>query len=134
MTEEYKFQGIQVYRLALDYIDAIYSLCEQLPEREKFNLRSQLQRAVTSIALNIAEGSTGQTDAQQRRFLGLSLRSCVETIACLDIIESQKYISPNVTSAIRRLGHTLIIELQAFKRAFVVSFIPLSSVPHHPSY
>jgi four helix bundle protein len=86
MTEEYKFQKLQVYQLALAYVDAVYVLSSQLPERERFNLSSQIERASTSIVLNIAEGSTGQSDAEQNRFLGLALRSYLETIACLDLI------------------------------------------------
>jgi len=69
MAETYKFQKLQVYQSALDYVDAVYELTKLLPEREKFNLSSQIERAATSIALNIAEGSTGQTDAEQNRFL-----------------------------------------------------------------
>ncbi len=80
--EEYKFQKLQVYQMALKYVDAIYDMSEKLPQRERFNLSSQVERAGTSIVLNIAEGSTGQTDAEQNRFLGLALRSYLETIAC----------------------------------------------------
>ena len=54
----YKFQRLEVYQLALDYLDSVYHLSKQLPDSERFNLRSQLERASTSIALNIAEGST----------------------------------------------------------------------------
>ena len=52
---------------ALEYIDRTYELTKQLPDSERYNLRSQLERASTSIALNIAEGSTGQSDAEQNR-------------------------------------------------------------------
>jgi len=52
----YKFQKLEIYRLALDYISLIYELAEKLPSTEKFNLKSQITRAATSIALNIAEG------------------------------------------------------------------------------
>lgn len=83
----YKFQRLEVYELALEYLDLIYELSKTFPPEEKYNLTSQLQRAATSIVLNIAEGSTGQTDAEQNRFLGLSLRSFLETIACLDIAQ-----------------------------------------------
>jgi four helix bundle protein len=75
MVEEYKFQKLQVYRMALEYVNAVYELSKKIPERERFNLSSQVERAATSIALNIAEGSTGQSDAEQNRFLGLALRS-----------------------------------------------------------
>ena len=49
-------------------------------------------KAATSVALNIAEGSTGQSNAEQHRFLGLSLRSLIETVACLRIIEQRQYL------------------------------------------
>jgi four helix bundle protein len=61
-------------------------LADILPESEKFNLKSQITRAATSISLNMAEGSTGQSDPEPNRFLGLALRSLIETIACLRII------------------------------------------------
>ena len=60
-------------------------MVQYLPEIEKFNLVSQIRRAATSIPLNIAEGSTGQSDLELNRFLGLALRSYLETIACLDL-------------------------------------------------
>jgi four helix bundle protein len=41
----------------------IYEIGNQLPRSEEYNLKSQMIRAATSVTLNIAEGSTGQTDA-----------------------------------------------------------------------
>jgi four helix bundle protein len=79
-------------------IDKVYGLSRNLPVSERFNLKSQLERAATSIVLSIAEGSTGQSNAERNRFLGLALRSSVETIACLDIIEKQGYL-PSVALA-----------------------------------
>jgi four helix bundle protein len=86
----YKFQKLEIYQLALDYIGLIYELSEKLPRSEDFNQKSQITRAATSIALNIAEGSTSQSDPEQARFLGMALRSFVETVACQDIVETQK--------------------------------------------
>jgi four helix bundle protein len=78
----YKFEKLEVWQLAVEYIDLIYTLTDGLPRHEEYNLKSQIRRAATSVALNIAEGSTGQTDAEQARFLGLALRSLLETVAC----------------------------------------------------
>jgi four helix bundle protein len=89
----YKFQNLEIYQLSLEYIDLIYALAGKLPRSEDFNLKSQIIRAATSISLNIAEGSTSQSDAEQSRFLGMALRSFVETVACQDIIERRKYVS-----------------------------------------
>jgi hypothetical protein len=60
----YKFQRLQVYQLGLDHLDMVYCLTTTFPKSENLNLRSQLERASTSVVLNIAEGSTGQTDAE----------------------------------------------------------------------
>ena len=69
----YKFEKLEVWQLALDYVDLIYDLAKGLPRSEEFNLKSQITRAATSVTLNIAEGSTGQSDAEQARFLGLAI-------------------------------------------------------------
>jgi four helix bundle protein len=114
---DYKFQKLDVYQLELEYVDTVYGFSTQLPESERFNLRSQLERAATSIVLNIAEGSTGQSNLEQNRFLGLALRSYLETIACMDLIERRKYLSSDVIDSIRELGHQVFTKLQAFRRA-----------------
>lgn len=101
----------------MDYLDAVFDLSENLPKPERYNLVSQMRRAATSIALNIAEGSTGQSDAEQRRFLGHALRSYLETIACLDIIERRKYVSEQDVLPLRKNGHKLFIKLIAFRKS-----------------
>jgi four helix bundle protein len=116
MTEAYKFQKLKVYQMALGYTGEVYDLCHQLPDGERFNLQSQLQRAATSIVLNIAEGSTGQSDAEQYRFLSHALRSYLETVACFDLIEQQNYLPQNSLCQIRDSGHQLFIKLQSFRK------------------
>ena len=112
----YKFQRLEVYQLALEYVDAAYNLSRQLPDSERFNLRSQLERAATSVVLNIAEGSTSQSDAEQARFLGLALRSLLETVACWDLVSRRGYIRSSELIAVRDQGHTLFVKLQAFRK------------------
>ena len=82
----HKFEKLEVWQLAVEYVDLCYVIAEQLPRQEEFNLASQLRRAAVSIALNIAEGSTGQTDPEQARFIGMAIRSLVETVACQHLI------------------------------------------------
>jgi four helix bundle protein len=79
--------------LSLEYVDHLYDIAGLLPRNERFNLISQMTRAGTSIALNIAEGSTGQTDQEQARFLGLAIRSALETVACLHLIRRRYYLA-----------------------------------------
>jgi len=116
-TPEYKFQKLEVYRLAIELVDSIYEIVERLPELERFNLSSQILRASTSIVLNIAEGSTGQSNLEQNRFLGMAIRSYIETVACLDLIQRRRYVASNTLAATRREGHRVFVKLQAFRRS-----------------
>lgn len=88
----YKFERLEVWNLALDYCDLIYALAELLPRFEEFGLKSQMTRAANGVALTIAEGSTSQSDAEQARFLGLAIRSLIETVACQHIINRRGYL------------------------------------------
>ncbi|MDZ7657659.1 four helix bundle protein [Fodinibius sp.] len=54
----YKFEKLEVWELAMKFNALSYDIADKLPDSEKYNLTSQLKRASTSIALNIAEGST----------------------------------------------------------------------------
>ena len=87
----FKFEKLDVYQLALAYVDLIYDLSAQLPKSEEYNLKSQIVRAATSVVLNIAEGSTAQSDPEQSRFLGMAVRSVLETVACQHIIRRRKF-------------------------------------------
>jgi four helix bundle protein len=117
---EFKFEKLEVWQLSLDYIDKRYVFADQLPKREEFNLQAQLVRAATSVALNIAEGSTSQTDAEQARFLGLSLRSLVETVACRRLARRRGYmktIEGEVVTQGEQLAQKLFAKLQAMRRS-----------------
>lgn len=89
----FKFEKLEVWQLALDYVDLTYELTEALPKNEEYNLKAQYRRAANSIALNIAEGSIGQTDMEQARFVGYALRSLVETVACQHIINRRNLLA-----------------------------------------
>jgi len=113
----YKFESLEVWELSLEYVDMIYRIAAQLPETERYNLTSQVIRAGTSIALNIAEGSTGQSDKEQGRFLGMAIRSLLESVACVKLIERRDYITKEDAKALYAFSEKLFAELMAFKKA-----------------
>ena len=113
----YKFEKLDIYQLALDYLDQVYGLADNLPGHEDYNLRSQMIRAATSIVLNIAEGSTSQSDPEQYRFLGIALRSLIETIACRDIIKRRRYIGIEDLETSSEIGHKLFAKIQAMRKS-----------------
>ncbi len=114
----FKFEKLEVWQQALDYNDLVYDLIEKLPNSEDFNLKSQMRRASTSIHLNIAEGSTGQTDDEQARFLGMSLRSLIETVACMHQIARRKLLAD--IAPLRKTykaAEQLAVRIQAMRKA-----------------
>ena len=113
----FKFEKLEVWELALQYADLIYEIAKQLPRTEEYNLKGQIVRAATSIALNIAEGSTSQSDAEQGRFVGMALRSCVETVACLHLIKRRKYVPEGLFDGAHSFAEKLFAKLQAFRRS-----------------
>lgn len=116
----YKFERLEVWQLASEYVDLIYVIAEQLPRSEDFNLKSQIIRAATGIVLNIAEGSTTQSDAEQARFLGLAIRSLVETVACQHLIHRRNYlIDPEPLRTAYQFSEKLFAKLQAFRSSLI---------------
>lgn len=114
----YKFEQLDVWKLSLEYMDLIYDLTGKLPKSEEYNLKSQIIRAATSISLNIAEGSTGQSDAEQSRFLGMAIRSLIETVACQHIIRRRGYLQEeNLLQKAYDTSQTLARKLQAFRKS-----------------
>jgi four helix bundle protein len=114
----HKFESLEVWQLAIEYVDQCYLLADRLPKHEEYNLSSQLRRAAVSIALNIAEGSTGQTNPEQARFLGLALRSLIETVACQHLIFRRHYLDD--VTALReayRASDKLAAKLQSFRQS-----------------
>ena len=114
---EFKFERLEVWQLALEYLDLVYQIAGQLPESEDYNLKSQIIRAATSISLNVAEGSTSRTGAEQGRFLGIALRSAIETVACLRLIERRKYVTGMLMTDTCICGEKLFAKLQAFRKS-----------------
>ena len=54
---KFKFEDLEVWDLSLELVDEVYNLLRKYPDDERFDLIRQARKSVTSIALNIAEGS-----------------------------------------------------------------------------
>ena len=77
----FKFEKLLVWQKAVDLSELVDQVSKKFPKEELYILTSQVKRAADSIALNIAEGSTGQSNAEFNRFLGIALRSNIEVVS-----------------------------------------------------
>lgn len=89
----FKFEELKVWQKALEFSQHIHELTQKFPKEELYALTSQIKRAADSVALNIAEGSTGQTNAEFKQFLGYATRSGIEVVACLHLGKRRRIIA-----------------------------------------
>jgi four helix bundle protein len=89
----FKFEKLIVWQKAVDLSADVSELVKTFPKDELFVLTSQIKRAADSVSLNIAEGSTGQSNAEFNKFLGYALRSDIEVVGCLYLAKRRHLIS-----------------------------------------
>ena len=89
---KFKFEELEVWNLSLDLIDEVYALLSKYPDDERFDLVRQGRKSVTSISLNIAEGSI-RSKKEFSHFIRIALGSLVETVGNLKIGVRRKYIT-----------------------------------------
>ncbi len=82
---KFRFKKFRVYQDAKDYCKFCRDIVEKYFANRDKGLANQIQRALNSIVLNIAEGSADNSDIEFARFLGISIRSVYETVAGFDL-------------------------------------------------
>ena len=87
MNREYlfPFEKLEVWQLTKELVLSIYNISKKFPSNEKYGLTSQINRAVISIASNLAEGSSRISKKDQAYFSQLAYSSLMEVVCQLNI-------------------------------------------------
>jgi four helix bundle protein len=85
------FQDLIVWQKAHQLVLNIYRFSDGFPQKEIYNLTSQLRRASISIPANIAEGFKKSGDADKARFLNIAQGSLEEVRYYLILAEDLGY-------------------------------------------
>ena len=112
---KFKFEKLIIWQKAMDYGESIFRLSYKFPKDEMYNLTSQIRRAVDSIALNISEGSIGQSNPEFKKFIGFSIRSLAEVVTCLHKASKRNYISEEEFIEHYDYAYNLMNMMVAFK-------------------
>ena len=112
---EFKFEKLIIWQRAMVFGENINNLAHTFPKDEVYNLTSQIRRAVDSIALNISEGSIGQTNLEFKKFIGYSIRSLAEVVTCLHKAKSREYITEEEFIIQYEFAFNLMNMMVAFK-------------------
>jgi len=113
----FKFERLKVWQQSLALSVRVHDLTRGFPKEETYVLASQMKRAADSVALNVAEGSTGQTNAEFKQFLGYAIRSALEVVACLHLGKRRCLVTVDQFHALYREAETLVRMLQALRNS-----------------
>lgn len=115
----FKFEKLIIWQNAMRFGEDIFKISQKFPRSEMYNLTSQINRAVDSIALNISEGSIEQSNPEFRRFLGYAIRSLAEVVTCLHKAKRRDYISEVDFNKFYQDSYDLMNMMIAFRNKLV---------------
>ena len=95
-----KLEDLQIYRKALEGIEAVSPLLRQLKDRKDFELHDQLSESSGNIPGHIAEGFGQLTDKHFAHYLGIARGSAQETRGHLASCATKEHISLDVLANI----------------------------------
>ncbi len=90
MPPIFDHEKLNVYQRSLDFVEFTEELLSKLPQG--LAAHNQLDRASTSIPLNIAEGNGKYTAKDRCRFFDIARGSALECAAALDVLVRRKQL------------------------------------------
>ena len=119
MEYKYSFEKLEVWNDARNLLKMIYLQTNNFPERERFGLSSQMQRAAVSIVSNIAEGVSRNSVKEKIRFVELAYGSLMELYCQLYVSVDLDYLTPNTFTLIKAEIDKIANKANALKRNFI---------------
>jgi four helix bundle protein len=104
----FAFEDLQVRQKAVDFAENVVKAIDQFEApRKHYRLIEQLESAVTSIAMNIAEGKGRYSKKEFVHFMYIARGSLFETITILTIIQRIGWISEEKLKDIKSAGEEI---------------------------
>lgn len=97
------YRQLIVWQKAMAAAREIYRLVPLLPREETYGMRSQITRAVVSIAANIAEGWARESPKDKAHFLAMAQGSLAETDTLTTLCEQLGWFPEQETTQLRVL-------------------------------
>ncbi|MBS1488161.1 MAG: four helix bundle protein [Bacteroidetes bacterium] len=115
----FKFEKLEVWKESVELSYAVHQLTLSFPKDELYVLIAQLKRAADSVSLNIAEGSTGQSNAEFRKFLGYSIRSGIEVIGCIYLAKKRSLLGDSDFNKVYAQTDLMVKRIQALRKSIL---------------
>lgn len=102
---QFDHDKLKVYQAAVGFITWLTDVVASAPKGAA--VYSQLDRASTSIALNLAEGNGKHKPADRCRYFDTARGSAFECAACLDVLVAKQFVD----SAVAEKGKGMLAEI-----------------------
>ena len=98
-------EKLKVYQTAIQFVAWTNDVLDSVPKVSAAH--NQLDRASTSVPLNIAEGNGKHTAADRCRFFDIARGSALECAACLDVLVAKRLIDTELATQ----GKSVLVEI-----------------------
>ena len=122
MPAVFDHERLKVYHEAIRFVGWVSPLLDELPA--KIAARDQLDRASTSVPLNLAEGNAKRSYGERSRYFEIARGSGVECAACLDVLVAKGKLTPE--RAVE--GKQILIEVVSMTAGLIARFSPSANV------
>lgn len=113
----YAFEKLTVWHDAREFVKEVYAVTSEFPEKEKYGLCSQMQRASVSVVSNIAEGASRNSLKEQFRFYEIAYGSLMEVYCQAIIANDLEYIEVDKTQELKLHIDKIANKLNALSRS-----------------
>ncbi len=112
----FRFEGLDVWKRAVELAGLVYVLTKKLPHSEQFGLVDQMKRAVVSVPANIAEGSARDSKKDFAHFLNIARGSLFELVSHIEVAVHLNYLAVGDVSGIKNEATEIVKMLSGLRR------------------
>ena len=112
----FRFESLDIWHMARAYATKVYAVTAKFPRHEDYGLKSQMNRAVNSISLNIAEGSGKRSNKSFDYHLDIAVGSTFEVVGASFLALDRGYVTEQEHKVLYDKGERLGKSINAFRR------------------
>ncbi len=121
-VERVAYKDLQVWQKSMEFANRVIQLIDAMDTpRKHYRLLEQLEAAVTSVPMNIAEGKGRESKKEFIHFLYIARGSIYETLTLLEIFQMQSWINAETFDSLESSAIEIIKMLKGLIKAIARS-------------
>ncbi len=125
-TPRFDHEKLDVYKASIEFVGWTAILVEGTLAKYRLSAVKHLDRASTSVPLNIAEGNGKRSLPDRCRYFEISRGSALESAACLDVLVARKALQAHEIDQ----GKALLVRIVAMLSRMTMKTLGCSEHEH----